>query len=948
MTQTTPSTRRAPAKASRSPRGRTSLWRAAAFLVTATLLSACGGGAGGEAAGRGLILVSFSQSGVDNTFLNEVLLFNFSSAVDPASVTNASIQIREGPSFGKTVKGDMVVDGATVRFEPQLPSLCDLSDGGLKPNTQYRVQVIGSPESVAIRNLAGQPLAQTSTYEFRTRLDSDPQKYSDQVPGEGPSVQTVTPSNGASAVTVAGGNKVEIVLSENVNPCSINPNTVRFFMYETGDPDLGNSVVAPNGNNSGFYAGGDTSDQVPGDPTTWGADVSTTVSPAQRVLANIELVQSLAETKIVITPLSGYSPDPTISAPVFPENALLTVELTAAITDFGGQFLTPYTFSFTTENLPAQNASYAMLVEGETPFLKTGTSADVDSDRSPSKVQGYLVFAGEGDNGLDLLKNSGPNTPGSGCTSPYQAKDGVLDDFDPTTDVLLDTGAAINTCPNETDGSTAVTFEYNTFRIRNGITVRIVGANPAIIKVIGDVDIDAGGTLTALGDGQGGSPQGKGLNGDSIYGVPKGKKGGTGVAGGGNGGDSKDADNVDKYGDDGTDGFGSDDYGMKGGEGSGQGNVNAELLVHNQGPTLNSGAGGGGGHATDGTDGQAQGTSTVTKFAGPVEGEGGKAYGDGDEATRMLVPFAGSGGGAAGAAYSSYTDERASGGTGGAGGGFVDITAAGDIRIAGTINASGGNGGNGVNSPWGQEHQSSGGGGGSGGGIRLLTPRDIIVSAGTITAAGGVGGVGAVGTVYPGPRNNGGDGGNGRIVLEDGDSVIAGLGTATVSPGEGDEGFYRGIFDGGRFKGGGTTPGAVTDIFALGPLNPTLQTPIAGDFVAGVPTISSRGVGATSIFIEAQGYQILPDGSVDLGSATGWKTVGHFLDSSIETAPSWVANLAPPDVAAPPDNTGGTLLDLNGCEFAQFRITIYLPTGVAPDDAGPYLDTWHIQFTSDQ
>lgn len=892
--------------------------------------------------------MNVSVGGVDNVVLNEVISFEFSGVVAPSTISSASIQIREGSAFGATVAGTFVVDGSVVRFEPRLPTLCDLSDSAYKADTQYRVQVIGSPEEFAVKNAAGQSLSETTTYEFHTRADDDPTKFRDQIPGARPTILSKFPENGSPAVTVAAGNKIEIVMSENLDPCSVSDESVLFYMYETGDADINNSVPAASGNLSGFYAGGDTTDQAPLDPATWGADVSTTVSPPQRILANIELVQSLEETRIVITPLSGYSPDPAVSAPVFPENALLVIELTAGVLDFGNQPMSPETFSFTTENQPPQQASYTMAVEGETPFLEKGTTADVNSPRAPSKVQGYLVFAGDGDNGAILEQNSGPNTPSSACTAPYQEKDGILDEFDATQDILLDTGSSINTCENETDGSTAVTFEYNSFRIRSGYTVRIVGVNPAIIKVSGDVVIESNGRLLVRGDGVAGSPRGDGRPGVSAYGTPKGAAGGDGVAGGAAGGASQKADNVKIYGEDGYDGFGSEDYGLQGGGGSGHGNVNCELIIHNTAPTINSGAGGGGGNATNGEDGSSLGVGPNYKFSGPVDGAGGGAYGNGDEADRLLVPFAGSGGGAAGAAYSGYTDERCSGGSGGAGGGFVDITASGDVNIQGTIDAAGGKGGNGVLSPWGQEGESSGGGGGSGGGIRILTPRDIVVSGATITAAGGVGGVGAVGTVHLGPRNNGGAGGNGRIVLEDSDSVISGIGSATVSPGEGDDGFYRGVFDGTRFKGGGSTPVAFSDIFPIGPFNPKYAVPAQRDFEAGIPVEGSRGAGKTGLFIEAQGFEINPDGSIDLGSATGWKTVGYFKDSGVDSLPTWVPDLSPVDVTLPLDNEGGTIQDLDGREFIQLRFTIYLPTGTAPEDPGAYVDTWVIRYESDQ
>ena len=43
-----------------------------------------------------------------------------------------------------------------------------------------------------------------------------------------------TPASGSDAVSVVGGNKIEILLSENVDPCTINDGSVLFYMFETG------------------------------------------------------------------------------------------------------------------------------------------------------------------------------------------------------------------------------------------------------------------------------------------------------------------------------------------------------------------------------------------------------------------------------------------------------------------------------------------------------------------------------------------------------------------------------------------------------------------------------------------------------------------------------------------------------------------------------------------
>ena len=90
--------------------------------------------------------------------------------------------------------GHYVVQGDRVFFEPRLPGMCDLSDAGFQPDTEYRVTLIGSPEEFAIRNLAGEPLQATISAGFSTRLDTDPELFEDQIPGALPTVVTTTPA----------------------------------------------------------------------------------------------------------------------------------------------------------------------------------------------------------------------------------------------------------------------------------------------------------------------------------------------------------------------------------------------------------------------------------------------------------------------------------------------------------------------------------------------------------------------------------------------------------------------------------------------------------------------------------------------------------------------------------------------------------------------------------
>ena len=903
-----------------------------------------------------MVLLQFLQSADDNVPLNRTLVFTFSDPVDPATVGPTSIQIREGSTFGATIQGTFVTQGTRVLFRPRVPTLCDLSDAGLRPSSTYRVTVVGYPEEFAIRNESGTRLTETMTFTFTTLPEGAPGLLEDAFPGAGPTILSVTPgevagnpgANAAVPVRPAGGAPAKVVIrvSENVDPCSVNSNTVLFRQHERGDPVIANGVPAPNGNLSGFDPAVDSDP----DPYSWGAN-NATVEPVPRsVPATIRLVQDAAATQIEIEPVFGE----------FPDNALLVVEISSGVQDFSGASLAAQSFSFTTENRPPQSACHAIEFDASTPIDLDQSTADVNTARAPGLAQGFLLFSGDGDNGPNVLQPSLPETPAAGCTTPRQQNDGQKDSFDPASDVLFDTGIA-NTCANDTDGSRAVVWEFQSFRIRSGVTVRIIGANPAIILVQGDILIESGGRLLVRGDNTGGAPQGRGQNVTATTSA-NGSTGGTGVAGGGGGGSSPSANGPTyemRYGQPGAQGYyhgpGTQvaaDVGLRPGTGGGHGNTSG-LWQSQAACNRNLTSGGGGGHSVPGIDGTALGTGTAPFGLDLApDGLGGAVYGHANG--RMVLPEAGSGGGAGGE-LRPFTSNvgRGPGGAGGAGGGFVDLTSGGDIRIFGAVDAAGSAGGNGSTQPfnpnYSQQPGGGGGGGGSGGGIRLLSPQEIELGAqALVTAAGGAGGVGGDAQGGLPPRNHGGAGAIGRIVLEDADSLIVGLGPSNVNPGEGSAGFYRGTFDASRFQGGGLSPTAVSQPFYVGPWNPTYQVPTQASFVAGVPAVATRGPGSTAIVVEARAFPTLVDGSPDLTAPTGWYTLGHFRDSGIPDFPTWMPGQQPVDVPIPPDNVGVGISNLNGRPWFQFRIAFWLPPGIQTSDPGPYLDRWSLCFDYDQ
>lgn len=512
-------------------------------------------------------------------------------------------------------------------------------------------------------------------------------------------------------------------------------------------------------------------------------------------------------------------------------------------------------------------------------------------------------------------------------------------------------------------------WEFKSFRIPSGVTVRIKGVNPAIILVQEEIVIESGATLLVRGDGRDGVPQGGGADGSATN--TNGTKGGIGVAGGGNGGASPAYPSTagGRYGGHGVQGYfttasGTPDAlvgkapGTGGGESNSSGYWVTQALCNRNVPS-----GGGGGHATEGQSGSALGSgATPVKIELALMGGGGGTYPTGD---RMIRPEGGSGGGAGGELRSSYgTPARGPGGAGGAGGGFIDLTCSGEITISGTIDASGGAGGNGAGNPFNPNYTynpgTGGGGGGSGGGIRIITASNITLGAGAvITAAGGAGGAGGSNQGTAQPVNPGGAGGMGRIAMEDRDSVIVGLATALVVPSEGSDGFYRGVFDPSRFSGGGLSTEALTQPFLAGPIpipgiTPTYREPVQADFVASIPQQAGLLTGDTGILVEARGWLMNTEGTVDESAGpTEWSTVGSLADSGTESEPRWLSAVTegiPSDISLAPDNPGVLLglAPLKGYGFVQIRLTFFLPSSATPLTPGPYIDSFTLRFDYDQ
>ena len=98
-----------------------------ALALLAVLTTACGGGGGGSSPSESrsdLVLIDVSVDATSGVPLNEIIEFDFSEVLGPDSVRPDTIQIRQGPNFGRQVAGDFRVDGNRVRAQ----TLTDLFD----------------------------------------------------------------------------------------------------------------------------------------------------------------------------------------------------------------------------------------------------------------------------------------------------------------------------------------------------------------------------------------------------------------------------------------------------------------------------------------------------------------------------------------------------------------------------------------------------------------------------------------------------------------------------------------------------------------------------------------------------------------------------------------------------------------------------------------------------
>jgi len=137
--------------------------------------SACSGGSGGGSGdGFQLIRVSVLEGAVWR--VNQPIAFTFSEEVDFSSISLNTISIQT--TSGTPATGTFFLRNASeVVFQPNCPTLDDLSDTGLTPGSVgYQIRVLGksSGASNTVRSSSNQALEVTQVRNFTTPPSSDP------------------------------------------------------------------------------------------------------------------------------------------------------------------------------------------------------------------------------------------------------------------------------------------------------------------------------------------------------------------------------------------------------------------------------------------------------------------------------------------------------------------------------------------------------------------------------------------------------------------------------------------------------------------------------------------------------------------------------------------------------------------------------------------------------
>jgi hypothetical protein len=766
-----------------------------ALLFAACGLAACGGGGGGSSGLAGQGGFQITKISVENGAvwkINRPISFTFNLPLDFSTVNLLTLNITD--ASGLPVTGEFTLDAPTVvTFQPTCPKKSDLSDAGFQPGgVSYTIRVLGedSGASLTVKSSSGSSLVNSQTRSFVTPNSLQPaQIFIDGVIGPPtPIVHTTTSldSDPGTYLELGGDPDNRIYFEFNALTQSFTtPGNVPLNLYSDSATQVAvfleiNQPVNPAADNIS--------------PTRLLLEsFDSTTGNWRRVSTVVELLANCTTSgaTVRILPLG-----------LLPQSALLRVVISSSFEDIVGErnLLDVNQFGqFTTKivSFPTLTPSTDLADEVFESFDLGATSPQSLQDASAAfaepqakwgngKLSPAFDFTGNGgtDGAFDLYL-SGPNgTLFSFNTGSQSFQGGTFAGSDPELGAFT---------PGKQQTVIGGILNVRHMRIDSGVTLRILGPNPAVIQATGKVVVE--GTIDASGfDSQDVATLNTGNQfEDGAPGTAAGGKGGVGnfltttsTPQGGNGQGAYNTPNLGGFG--GESGYDTTastniDKRRPGGGGGGAFGANEGAASLTSLLTANPGRNGG-----------AAATGAITGLQPPKGGAvGTRPFFDGNSTNdffgrkfdavtstvtlgELTKPWAGHGGGAGGNAcagptfptpgWSIASDEKGCGGGGGGASLLIQALDTVKLKGGGRINVDGGDGGAGENTI-GLNHVGGGSGGGSGGHLIIQAGKKIDFSTSTIndslTSKGGKHGAGQ--TAQADSTDSGGSGGPGVIQL---------------------------------------------------------------------------------------------------------------------------------------------------------------------------------------
>jgi len=675
----------------------------AATAVLALGVAGCSGGSSGGGASAlevvGAIAEGLGLLPQTGVFLNNRIIVQFNTDLDPDSVSPQTFRVLRGPNFVETAPGEIGVAGDTITFIPQLPAEADFSDAGFQPATAYRIVARGLPDLNTIRSKRGKPLLSTRIFDLTTREESP--FFIDLVAGQPRVIAVMIDLNGNGILEADG-----------------DPSTPDDEEFTEAEVDFGSPIPFVTDVPVGSVGLGSPNESLrvalvfnePLNPLTVFQDAEDLngdgLPDGDGVLDSFQLLDETNEFQCDVPFPGSFCPRPLLFDLSFDQGFVAERDAFLVVVDMELRYgLQGFSRHIVQAQDTLQDFAENELDEPFTAVFETGLRPPLDD----AFLEDFTTTVGRdaGTTGfwnpfLFEFARAGIGFGGDGSDGPGVPMEGAS--------LTLDT----------TSGSGV--FNFTSFDTRGVVNfvVTVVGDKPAVIRSLGDIFLEAGDTINAGGA-------------NGVAGVSDGiapRPGGDPGPGGGPGGGSSSEGGDTIAGDPG----GAPEGTMGGGQGG----------LSGPGP----GGGGGAGHASPGVDGSAGSD-------GNNGGDGGEPYGD----PSFLRVFGGAGGGGGGNNTEGPPGSPgSSGGSGGGGGGGLLLETADrfTLRPNAEINAAGGDGGGGARPQGGLN--SAGGGGGSGGTI-IVRSREIAGLAGKIDGTGGRGGSG----LSPAGRGGAGSNGRIRI-----------------------------------------------------------------------------------------------------------------------------------------------------------------------------------------